>query len=98
MGATEERAAGFQAVPNDASPAVRTFWRQLVNGAFEAIGIMGYPVDYDFQRLVIIVAATFPSRAPVTVALIGRFLGSILAGFGNCLALNHAPNVECPTV
>src|SRR4029079_12392877 len=51
--------AGFYSVSDDAAATVSTVWRQLMNGALEAVEHMGAPVRTDFKTLVVFVAAHF---------------------------------------
>jgi hypothetical protein len=62
MRATVKRTAGFHTMSNDFAVAVLAFRSERMNGAFEAIKIMGNAVYHDFQRFVVIVSADFTSR------------------------------------
>ena len=57
VGATIHFAAGFVAVADDAAAAVRALGRKHMDGAFEAIEVMGDAVADDFDRFVVFVAA-----------------------------------------
>jgi hypothetical protein len=64
MCAAEHRAAGFVAVTDDPAPAMRAAWGKRVNSALETIEIMGDSVGYDFERLIVFVAANFAGLDP----------------------------------
>jgi hypothetical protein len=59
MGAAIEGPFGFDAMADDLAIAVLTLRGEGVNGAFEAVEIMGLAADGDFHRFVVIVSANF---------------------------------------
>src|SRR2546421_82194 len=61
MGATIDIAARFHAMADDFASAMLTFRSQIMNGALEAIKVMGNAVHNDFERLIVLVAADFTS-------------------------------------
>lgn len=94
MRATEEGPARFKSMPDDAAAAMSALRRQFMDGAFEAIEIMGDAVDHHFQRLVVFIAAAFTRRAAVTISIRRRLFLPILPGLWGCLTLNHIPSVK----
>jgi hypothetical protein len=59
MVAAKEPAIGFEAVTDNANPAVRAGGRQRVNCAFETVERMGLPGLGYLKGLVVVVAASF---------------------------------------
>jgi hypothetical protein len=61
VGATEEIAAGLDAVADNTAMAMQATRRQFVDGAFKRIKVMGDAVDNYLHELVVLIAADFTS-------------------------------------
>jgi hypothetical protein len=59
MRATKEFPASLGAVANDLATAMIASWCQGMDGAFEAIEIMGDPIHNDFKSFIVFVPANF---------------------------------------
>ena len=59
MGTAIEGAFRLDAVADDSAVAVLAFWSERVDGALEAVKIVGLAHDGNFQRFVVIVPANF---------------------------------------
>jgi len=59
VGAAEHRSPRFVAVPDNAAAAMSAFGRERVDGAFEAIEVMGNSIHENFQRFVVFIPAHF---------------------------------------
>ena len=59
MSATVETAAGFDPMANNLAPAMITFRRHGVDGALEAIKIVGDPGSHDFDRFIVFISTNF---------------------------------------
>lgn len=57
MGATVHISTSFDTVPDDFAATMLAFGSHRVNRALETIEVMRYPVNHNFQRLVISIAA-----------------------------------------
>src|SRR5262245_29752407 len=58
-GATEHLIPRFDAVSDNAAPAVRAMRRKLMNGTLEAVEHMGAPLCPNFKTLVVVVSTHF---------------------------------------
>src|SRR5690349_3667854 len=94
MRATEILPARFKPMPDDPAAAMRTLRRQRMNRAFEAIEVMRNSIDHDLKWLVVIIAATLASRAPMPIPIRRRLFLPILSPLRSRLTLNHPPNVN----
>jgi hypothetical protein len=56
--AAEERAAQLKAVANDACAAMSANWGERAYGTFETVEHMLLAIHHDFERLVVVVAAS----------------------------------------
>jgi hypothetical protein len=96
MRAAEKRPARFHAVADNSAAAMRAFWSQGVNRAFETIEIMRDAVVHDFNGLVVLVPANFTSGPAVAVQISLQAL-SRFAVFakGRCrCSFNHAKSYD----
>ena len=59
IGAAIETPARFDAVADDLTAAMFAFRRHFMDGAFEAVEVMGNAVHHNFERLIILVTAYF---------------------------------------
>src|SRR5689334_22269166 len=59
MSAAINVSSGLHAMADDLTSAMFALGSQRVNGAFETIEIMRYPIHHDFNRLVILVSTNF---------------------------------------
>lgn len=59
MRAAIHHAARFNAMADNAALAMAAFRGERVNGALEAVEVMGNSIYEDFERLVVFVAANF---------------------------------------
>jgi hypothetical protein len=62
MGTTKNCVPSLHAVTDDLSPAPVAFWRHDVDRALEAIEDVRLAVVFDFECLVVVVAAVFALR------------------------------------
>lgn len=62
MGATINRTARFDAVPNHVALTVSASWRHRVNRTFEAIERQGFAGLRDSKSLVVVVTADIANR------------------------------------
>ena len=72
MNAAVKRTLGFDAMANDFTIAMLAFRSERMDGAFEAVKIMGLTHDVNFQRLVVLVSANF-TFMPLGLLLIQSF-------------------------
>jgi hypothetical protein len=62
VGATEERAVGFHAMPNDSDATVGAGGRERVDSALEGIEDVGFTAHSHLKRFIVVIATGFASR------------------------------------
>ena len=83
MNTAVKGALRFDAMADDFTIAVLTSWSERVDGAFEAVKIMGLTHYRNFQRFVVLVSANFTFMPHHTIPLFSqcyRCRGGVLRG------------------
>src|SRR5262245_14592128 len=94
VGAAKHHSSSVMAMTDNATAAMAALWRQGVNGAFEAVEIMGNAVYDNLQRFIIFVAANFAGLNACMELVFGL---SCKVRFENarhvlrCVSFDHAP-------
>jgi hypothetical protein len=61
-GATEDAAVRLDAMPDHPASAMSAYWRESLDGAFEAVKDVCHSLGSHLERLVIVVSANFTDR------------------------------------